>query len=76
MTQLPAAQSPGQLAPHHAVRGALRPRSESAILSRVCDTMNEAGLDDQVDEFLKRALVCRSAGEMVQLAMEYVAFNE
>ncbi len=46
-----------------------------SILFRVRDTLTEAGLEDQVDEFLRRAVACRSCDEMVQLAMEYVELD-
>ena len=47
-----------------------------SILFRVRDTLREGGLDGQVEEFLKRAVVCRSRSEMVQLATEYVELDD
>ena len=46
------------------------------ILFRVRDTLREAEIDGQVDEFLKRAATCRSRSEMVQLAREYVELDD
>jgi hypothetical protein len=47
-----------------------------SILVAVRDTLSDAGLDGQVDEFLGRAAVCRSCDEMVRRAIEYVEFEE
>ena len=46
-----------------------------SILFRVRDTLRETGLDDQAEEFLKRAVVCRSHSELVRLAKEYVELD-
>ncbi|MHC4093487.1 MAG: hypothetical protein ACYSVY_24975 [Planctomycetota bacterium] len=46
------------------------------ILFAVRDTLSEAGLDGQVDEFLRRTAACRRCDEMVPLAMEYIEFEE
>ena len=46
------------------------------IFFRVRDTLREAGLDCQVDEFLKRAGTRRLRSEMGQLAREYVELDD
>ena len=46
------------------------------ILFRVRDTLREAGLDGQVDGFLKREGTRRLRSEMGQLAREYVELDD
>lgn len=47
-----------------------------SILFRVGDTLRAAGLDDNLNEFLARAVTCCSCGEMIQLAKEYVELED
>ena len=47
-----------------------------SILFCVRDTLREANLQDQLDEFLERAVVCRSWADMMRLAREYVELDD
>ena len=51
-------------------------RTIFSIVTRVDQALRHAGLNTQADEFLERALPCRTCDELVTVAAEYVAFEK
>ena len=51
-------------------------RTIFSIVIRVDRALRHGGLTTQADEFLERALACRTCDELVALGAEYVAFEE
>jgi hypothetical protein len=47
-----------------------------SLLFSVRDTLRESGLEDQLEEFLERAVACRSWADMMRLAREYVELDD
>lgn len=53
-----------------------REANPASILFLVRDTLRAAGLTERATDFLRRAEACRGRDDVLELATEYVSFEE